>query len=54
MADLNLQKIDLSSIKAIAHDGVSLQVLVERAGRFANQYPSVKPISWLNGERRHS
>jgi hypothetical protein len=30
MADLNLQKVDLSFIKAITHDGVTLQVLVER------------------------
>ena len=29
MADLNLQKVDLSSIKAIAHDGSCLQVLLE-------------------------
>ncbi len=28
-ADLNLQKVDLSCIKAIAHDGVTLQVLIE-------------------------
>ena len=30
MADFNLQKVDLFSIKAIAHDGITLQVLVER------------------------
>lgn len=29
MADLNLQKVDLSTIKAIAHDGSCLQVLLE-------------------------
>ena len=29
MADFNLQKVDLSSIKAIAHDGSCLQVLLE-------------------------
>jgi hypothetical protein len=34
MADLNLQKVDLSSIKAIAHDGVSLNVLIERNGGY--------------------
>ena len=32
MADLNLQKVDLSSIKVIAHDGVTLNVLIERNG----------------------
>ena len=37
MADLNLQKVDLSSIKAIAHDGVTLNVLIERDGRTANR-----------------
>ena len=30
-------RVDLSSIKAIAHDGVTLQVLVERDGRTANR-----------------
>lgn len=34
MTDLNLQKVDLSSIKAIAHDGVSLQILIERNGGY--------------------
>jgi hypothetical protein len=34
MADLNLQKVDLSPIKAIAHDGVSLNVLIERNGSY--------------------
>ena len=34
MADLNLQKVDLSPIKAIAHDGVSLNVLIERNGGY--------------------
>lgn len=34
MADLNLQKVDLSSIKAIAHDGVTLNVLIERNGSY--------------------
>ena len=37
MADLNLQKVDLSSIKAIAHDAVTLQVLIERDGGTANR-----------------
>lgn len=37
MADLNFQKVDLSSIKAIAHDGVTLQILIERDGRTANR-----------------
>lgn len=36
MADLNLQRVDFSSLKAIAHDGVTLQILVERDGRTAN------------------
>ena len=34
MADLNLQKADLSSIKTIAHNGVTLQVLIERNGGY--------------------
>ena len=29
-----LEKVDLSPIKAIAHDGVNLQVLIERDGSF--------------------
>ena len=32
-----MQKVDLSSIKAIAHDGVTLQILIERDGRTANR-----------------
>ncbi len=35
MADLNLQKVDLSSIKAIAHDGSCLQVLLETANGYS-------------------
>lgn len=30
MSDLNLEKVNLCAIKAIAHDGSSLQVLIER------------------------
>lgn len=29
-----LEKVDLSAIKAIAHDGAALQVLIERSGSF--------------------
>ena len=39
MADLNLQQVDLSSIKAIAHDGVTLQILVERNGGYCLESP---------------
>lgn len=34
MADLNLQRVDFSSIKAIAHNGVTLNVLIERNGGY--------------------
>lgn len=34
MADQILEKVDLSAIKAIAHDGSTLQVLVERDGDY--------------------
>lgn len=33
-----LQKVDLSAIKAIAHDGTSLQVLIERDGTYSIEY----------------
>lgn len=32
-----MQKVDLSPIKAISHDGVTLNVLIERDGRTANR-----------------
>jgi len=35
MVDLICARVNLSSIKAIAHDGVTLQILVERDGRTA-------------------
>lgn len=31
---MDYQKVDLSPIKAIAHDGVNLQILIERDGTF--------------------
>lgn len=34
MSDVILAKINLSAIKAIAHDGTALQILIEQAGNF--------------------
>ena len=47
MADFNLQKVDLSSIKAIAHDGVTLNVLIERNGGYCLESLPAPPQAFL-------